>query len=342
MFNLNHLSKILAVSGVCLATLVGCGQAEEKKTATPAPASTDAKTIAVTAIVEHPSLDAVRKGLVEELANQGFKEGENLKVNFQSAQGNTATAGQIAKQFVSENPNAIVAIATPSAQSVVAATTSIPVVFAAVTDPVEAKLVKSWEASGTNVTGMSDQLPLDAQIDLIKKIVPNVQNIGYVYSPGEVNSTVVLKELETKLKPLNINVIPAPAQRTVDISQATRSLQGKVDVIYTSLDNNVVSAYEALYQAAKEMKVPSIASSTETVERGAIAALGVDYTEMGHEAGKIVAKILNGESAGTIKPMTMPKFDLHINTQAAKEIGLELPADLVKEATKVVDTIGKK
>lgn len=337
-----RFSQNLLVASICLSAF-GCSQPSQNTTEqastnassqTPI-ASTDTKTVAITAIVEHPALDAVRQGVLEQLATDGFKEGQNLKVTFQSAQGNTATAGQIAKQFVADNPDVIVAIATPSAQSVVATTKSIPVVFSAVTDPVDAKLVPSWEASGTNVTGGSDLLPLDPQIELMKKVLPTVKNVGYVYSPGEINSTVVLKQLEEKLKPMGINIVPAPAQRSTDIPQATRSLQGKVDMIYTSLDNNVVSAYEALYQAAKEIKVPLVASDTGSVARGAVAALGVNYKTLGQETGKIVTRILKGEQAGSIKPVTMEKLDLYLSPKHAQELGITLSPELIKEATTV-------
>lgn len=337
-----RFSQNLLVASICLSAF-GCSQPSQNTTEqastnassqTPI-ASTDTKTVAITAIVEHPALDAVRQGVLEQLATDGFKEGQNLKVTFQSAQGNTATAGQIAKQFVADNPDVIVAIATPSAQSVVATTKSIPVVFSAVTDPVDAKLVPSWEASGTNVTGVSDLLPLDPQIELMKKVLPTVKNVGYVYSPGEINSTVVLKQLEEKLKPMGINIVPAPAQRSTDIPQATRSLQGKVDMIYTSLDNNVVSAYEALYQAAKEIKVPLVASDTGSVARGAVAALGVNYKTLGQETGKIVTRILKGEQAGSIKPVTMEKLDLYLSPKHAQELGITLSPELIKEATTI-------
>lgn len=354
MFNSSRLARALMIGGVCMASLSACTQSNQNSQS-PTPASSSGsttattttppvagnKTVAITAIVEHPALDDVRKGVISQLASEGFKEGENLKVNFQSAQGNTATAGQIAKQFVADKPDVIVAIATPSAQSVVAATKDIPVVFSAVTDPVEAKLVPSWEASGTNVTGASDFLPLEPQIELMKKIVPTVKNVGYVYSPGEVNSTVVLKDLEAKLKPMGINVVPAPAQRSSDIQQATRSLQGKVDLIYTSLDNNVVSAYEALYQAGKEIKVPLIASDTGSVARGAVAALGVNYEQLGKETGKIVSRVLKGEKAGTIKTYTMQNLDLHISPKHAQEVGLTLPEDLTKQGKVVESTVSK-
>src|SRR5690554_4988450 len=193
MYNKNRFIKTLMWGGVAAAVLTGCNQPANDNAAADnnadTPAATEVKQVAITAIVEHPALDAVRQGVIEELAAEGYEEGKNLEINFQSAQGNTATAGQIAKQFVGDNPDVIVAIATPSAQSVAAATNSIPIVFSAVTDPVEAKLLKSWDGSGTNVTGASDVLPYEPQIDLMKQIIPGLKNVGYVYSPGEVNST---------------------------------------------------------------------------------------------------------------------------------------------------------
>lgn len=295
------------------------------------------KTLAITAIVEHPSLDAVKKGVIDQLAEDGFKEGENLTVNYQSAQGNTATAGQIAKQFVADSPDAIVAIATPSAQSVAAATSTLPIIFSAVTDPIEAKLVPSLDGSGTNVSGASDALPYEPQIDLMKQLIPNLKNVGYVYSPGEVNSTIVLKNLKEKLTPMGINVIEAPAQRSNDIGMAARSLVDKVDAIYTSTDNNVVSAYESLYQVAKEAKIPLIASDTSSVQRGAVAALGVNYYDLGRETGKIVGQVLNGKEIGTIPVYTPKTLDLYVSPKHAQEEGLELPKDLIERAKEVVE-----
>ena len=342
MFNQTRLARALMIGGVCIASLTACNKPTDKPAAangsSPTATANNAagtKAIAITAIVEHPALDAVRKGMLDELAQEGYKDGQNLKVTFQSAQGNTATAGQIAKQFVADKPDVIVAIATPSAQSVVAATKDIPVVFSAVTDPVEAKLVPSWEASNTNVTGASDSLPLDPQLELMKKIVPNLKNLGYVYSPGEVNSTIVLKQLQAKAQPMGVNIVAVPAQRSTDIPQAAKSLQGKVDLIYTSLDNNVVSAYESLYQAAKQIKVPLVAADTGSVARGAVAALGVNYNGLGHETGKIVGRILKGEKAGSIKTVTSPQLDLYVSPKHAQEVGITLPEDLIKQAKEV-------
>ena len=331
-----------AYSALAALVLAACTPAEQKpaaeqgaSAASGAAAPAEMKTVAITAIVEHPALDAVRKGVIEELAAQGYKEGENLKIDFQSAQGNTATAGQIAKKFAGDNPDVIVAIATPSAQSMVAATKTIPVVFSAVTDPVAAKLVPSWEASKTNVTGLSDELPLQPQIDLMKKIVPNLKSVGYVYSPGEVNSTIVLDQLKAALDKDGITVAAAPAQRTTDVPTAARSLKGKADLIYTSLDNNVVSAYESLYKVAVENKLPLVASDTGSVERGAVAALGINYHDMGVATGKMVVRILKGEKAGDIAPQRMEKLDLYVSKKNAAEQGITLSDAVLKEAKEV-------
>ena len=338
----NRFAKALLWGGVCTAILTGCNQpAKDASTdgaaATGSDTSTAMKTVAITAIVEHPALDDVRKGVIDELNEAGFKDGENLKVNFQSAQGNTATAGQIAKQFVADNADVIIAIGTPSAQSVAAATSTIPLVFSAVTDPVEAKLVSKLDGSGTNVTGGSDALPYEPQIELMRQIIPSLKNVGYVYSPGEVNSTIILKNLKEKLSPLGIKVHEAPAQRSTDIAMAARSLEGKVDMIYTSTDNNVVSAYESLYQAAKESKIPLIASDTSSVKRGAIAALGVNYYDLGRETGKIVVRILNGEKAGAIPVYTPQVLDLYVSPKHAKEQGITLPQAVIDKAKEVVE-----
>ncbi len=295
------------------------------------------KRVAITAIVEHPALDQARQGVIDELKDAGYIEGDNLVIEFQSAQGNTATAAQIAKKYAGDNPDVIVGIGTPSAQALLASTRTVPIVYTAVTDPIAANLVRSWEAKGGNVTGVSDHLPLEPQVELIKKIVPTVKNVGFVYSPGEVNSTIVLKELTEILAKDGIKVVAAPAQRTTDIPTAAKSLQGRADVIYTSTDNNVVSAYESMYQAAVQTKIPLIASDTSSAERGAVAALGGDYYGMGRQTGKIVVRILEGEKAGDIPSEKPQKTQLYVNLKAAAQQGVTLPAELIETATKVIE-----
>ena len=277
----NFLKTTLWASLVAL-TLAACGG--DKPTAQADLAASQAKTVAITAIVEHPALDAAGQG-----------------------------------------------------QAIAAATQDIPVVFSAVTDPIEARLVANLENSGNNITGASDALPYEPQIALIQELVPTVKNVGYVFSPGEVNSTVVLKTLKEKLAPLGINVIEAPAQKSSDITQAANSLVGRVDVIYTSTDNNVINAYEALYQVAKTAKIPLISADTSTVERGAVAALGVNYTDLGKEAGKIIARILKGEKPADIPVHISENLDLYISKKHAAEQGIILPQAVIDRATKVVE-----
>ena len=301
-----------------------------------APASAQEKSVAVTAIVEHPALDAVRDGVQAALKEAGYESGKNLKWQYQSAQGNTGTAAQIARKFVGDKPDAIVAIATPSAQAVVAATKSVPVVYSAVTDPVAAKLVPSMEPSKTNVAGVSDVLALDKQIELIKQVVPGAKRIGMVYNPGEANSVVVVKELQKLLPSMGLTLVEAAAPRSVDVSSAARSLIGKVDVIYTSTDNNVVSAYEALVKVGQDAKIPLVASDTDSVKRGAIAALGINYRDLGEQTGRMVVRILKGEKPGEIKSETSSKLELFVNPGAAERQGVKLSDALIKSAAQVV------
>ncbi|UXU87470.1 ABC transporter substrate-binding protein [Burkholderia sp. S-53] len=294
-----------------------------------------AQTVKVLSIVDHPALDAIRDGVRAELKAEGYGD-DKLKWEYQSAQGNTGTAAQIARKFVGDKPDVIVAIATPAAQSVVAATKSVPVVYSGVTDPVAAQLVKGWGPSGTNVTGVSDKLPLDRQVALIKRVVPNAKTVGMVYNPGEANSVVVVKELKEILAKQGMTLKEAAAPRTVDIGPAAKSLIGKVDVIYTNTDNNVVSAYEALVKVANEAKIPLVAGDTDSVKRGGIAALGINYGDLGRQTGKIVARILKGEKPGAIASETSSNLELFANTGAAAKQGVALSPDLVKEAKTVI------
>ncbi|HDL4234088.1 TPA: ABC transporter substrate-binding protein, partial [Mannheimia haemolytica] len=275
--------------------------------------------VAITAIVEHPALDSIRKGVIEELAREGFVDGKNIKIDYQSAQGSTATAAQIARKFVGDKADIIIPITTPSAQPVVAATRSIPIVFSGVTDPVAAKLVKSWEPSGTNVTGISDHKAMAPQVKLIQTLVPDLKAVGYVYSAGEVNSAIVLEELKQEAQKQGFTIVPVAVQRSADIGTAARSLNGKVQAIYISEDNAVVSAYEALHKAALEAKIPVIAADRDTVQRGAVAAYAVNQYDIGVATGKVAARVLKGEKAGTIPIQEVSKLELSINTKTAKE-----------------------
>lgn len=300
------------------------------------PALAQQKSVAVTAIVEHPALDAVRDGVQQGLKQAGFEVGKNLKWQYQSAQGNPGTAAQIARKYVGDRPDVIVAIATPSAQAVAAATKDLPLVYSAVTDPVAAQLVPGMAPSGTNVTGVSDQLALDKQVELIKRVVPQAKRVGMVYNPGEANSVVVVKQLQELLPKSGMTLVEAAAPRSVDVGSAARSLIGKVDVIYTSTDNNVVSAYESLVKVGNDAKIPLVASDTDSVKRGAIAALGINYRDLGVQTGRMVARILKGEKPGDIASETVSKTELHVNPGAAAKQGVTLSDALLKSAAQII------
>src|SRR5690606_21591983 len=177
----------------------------------------DPRVVAITQIVEHPALDAVHEGVKDELAERGYREGENLRLRHESAQRNPAIASRIARKSVGENPDVIVAIATPSAQSVAAAARNVPVVFSAVTDPVAAKLVQSWEAPGANITGVSDMLPIEKHLDMLQRVMPDAKRIGTVYNPGEANAAALIELLEERLQARGMELVKGAATKTSEV-----------------------------------------------------------------------------------------------------------------------------
>ena len=296
----------------------------------------DPRVVAITQIVEHPALDAVHEGVKDELAERGYREGENLRLMHESAQGNSALASQIARKFVGENPDVIVAIATPSAQTVAAAARNVPVVFSAVTDPIAAKLVQSWEAPGANITGVSDMLPIEKHLDMLQRAVPDAKRIGTVYNPGEANAAALIELLEERLQARGMELVKGAATKTSEVLGAARSLVGKADAIYLTTDNTVISAAEAVISVGERSKIPVFAADTATVERGAVAALGFNYYNHGRQTGAMVARVLEGAGTADMPVETMEELDLYVNPEAAERMGVTLPEDLIQEAVKVV------
>jgi len=301
------------------------------------PAKAADVTVAVTAIVEHPALDAVRKGVQDTLAAAGYKEGENLKFLFESAQGNPATAAQIARQFAGEDPSVIVPISTPSAQAVVSATRDIPVVFTAVSDPLGAQLVKNMDKPGGNVTGLSDMSPVAEHIALIKEILPNAKSIGYLYNSGEANSVSLLAVLKTEAEKAGLTVVESAATKSAEVQGAARALVGRADVIYVPTDNTIISALEGAVAVAEEAKLPLFTADTDSVNRGSIAALGFNYYDVGKQTGDIVVRILKGENPGDIAVKVAAGSDLVVNKKAAEKMGVTLPESVLKRANRVVE-----
>ncbi len=293
-------------------------------------------TVATTAIVEHPALDAARDGVRDELAAAGYVEGKNLRVLYESAQGNPATAAQIARKFVGEAPDVIVPISTPSAQAVVSATNEIPVVFTAVTDPVGAKLVGDPKMPGGNVTGMSDLSPIGLHMDLIKEITPDAKTVGVPFNPGEANSVTLMELIKKEAPARGLKVVEAPATKSSEVLGAAQSLVGKADVIYVPTDNTIVSAFEAVVKVGIDNKVPVYAGDTDSVSRGAIAALGFNYYDIGRQTGKMVLRVLKGEAPGSIPVEGVEITELYVNPGMAQKMGVTIPETLVAKAKEVV------
>jgi len=253
--------------------------------------------VSLTAIVDHPALDDTRRGVVDALRDAGYVAGKNLVLEYQSAQGSTATAAQIARKFIGSQPDVIVAMSTPSAQSVVAATRDIPVVAAPVTDPVAAKLVQSWEAAGGNVTGVSDMPLIEQHLALLRKVFPEAKRLAVVYNPGEANSIAMIAQLRT---------LAAQDQWTV-------------------------------LEAAAQSKTPLVSADPGLAARGAAIGIGSNYYDIGRQAGGLVVRILKGEAPGAIAFQVSPVLEMHVNRRAAQQQGVVLSDEVLASATNIID-----
>jgi putative ABC transport system substrate-binding protein len=293
--------------------------------------------LAITQFVKHPSLDAVYQALLTNLKAAGFEEGKNLKVIYENANGNTATAAQIAKNFVSLNPDCIVAIATPSAQALVTATRKypMPIVFAAVTDPIGAKLVSAEREANDWVTGVKDQQPIVAQVKLIQTLLPDLKTLGVLYNPSEINSVEVLKELEKHVQG-HFKIVHAGATSTATVSAAVKQLVGRVDAIYIPTDNTVVSALGSVSKTCASHRTPIFSADPELVQRGILASVGFMYDAVGKKVAEQVASILEGAAPGSI-PVAVPlEQKVYINTKSAADLNIVIPQMLLENVNTIL------
>lgn len=291
--------------------------------------------VAVSQIVEHPALDAVRQGLYDGLQAQGYIDGENLNFDYKTAQGNPAIGVQIARQFVGEKPDVLVGIATPTAQALVAATKHIPIVFTAVTDPVSAKLVNNLEKPGKNVTGLSDLSPVAQHVELIKEFLPKAKTIGVVYNPGEANAVALVELLKASSAAQGLKVIEATALKSADVQSATQVIATRSDVIYALIDNTVASAIEGMIAVTNQTKTPVFSATTTYIDSGSILALGPDYYDIGVQTADYVVAILKGEKAGDLAVNVAKASDLVVNKTAADKLGIVIPKTILDRATQV-------
>lgn len=294
--------------------------------------------VAFTAIVEHPALDAVREGALEELAKLGYASPATLRTSFESAQGQPANAVQIANRLVGQRADVIVAIATPSAQAALGATREIPIVFSAVTDPVAAKLVVNLAKPGGNITGVTDAVSVEEHIAFARTVVPQLKKLGVVYNPGEANSVALIDKLRVAAKAAGVELVESPANKTSDLAAATERLAGKVDALYVPTDNVVASGLEAIVGIARQHKMPTIGGDNSFVKRGVMAAGGgFDYRELGRLTGRMVAEILRGRKPGDIPVTTSTNLEIMVNLDEAKRIGFVIPPAVVARAKTKLD-----
>ena len=295
-----------------------------------------AKKVGVIQLAEHLALDRAYEGFVEGLAEEGFKDGENISIELANAQGDQSNLSTISQNFVSGGKDLVCAIATPAAVSIASNTTTIPIVGTAITDYVAAGLAQSNEAPGKNITGTSDLADLASQMELIQKVMPDLKTLGIIYSSAEENSRVqvnIIKDLAAKA---GIQVVEQTVSNVNDIQQQASELVKKVDAVYAPTDNIISSAMPNLIGITDEAKIPVFCAEAAQVEKGALATRGIDYKALGVQTGKMAARILRGEA----KPETMAiesaeNYKVTVNKKAAEKLGITLPAELLKDADTV-------
>ena len=297
--------------------------------------------IGISQFVEHPALDSAREGFIEGLAEAGFSE-ENVEFIEQNAQADFATAQSIAQQFKSNNLDLILAIATPNAQAAANVITDTPVLFTAVTDPEEAGIVDSMEHPGGNLTGTTDMNPVAQQIELIREFIPEITDLGVLYNPGEVNSVVQVDLVKEAAAEMGIKLHEATVSNSSEVSLAASSLVGDVDAVYVPTDNIIVSALPSVLNITNQNNIPVFASENGQVRQGAIATLGIDYRLLGIQTGKMAARVLNGADTAEMSVESSDELKLYLNTKAAENLGLEIPAAVSDRADVIYEEISQE
>lgn len=308
----------LLVVGILLTSLISLHQlkADKKK---------DVFRIGISQFITHQSLDATREGFVDELAKQGYVEGKNIEIDLQNAQGEQRNLKTISQQLA-ESSDVVLAIATPSAQSLANTTQKTPVVFSAVTDPVSAKLVESREHPGGNVTGTSDQSSdaISTQINLIKKVLPKAKTIGILYTQSEPNSVVQKDEAKRLLEEKGFTVVEKTILDSNNVKAAAESLMAEVDMVFVPTDNIISSTMETVKQVSIKHKVPVFGGSTEMIAVGGLYNYGTNYEELGRQTARMLIRVLKGEKPENIAVELPEKLELHTNQEIADALGIDI------------------
>ena len=314
----------------------------ESTAADTAAADGESYTIGISQFAEHGSLDNCRTGFLEGLKEAGIEEGVNLTVLFDNAQADTATASMISDNYVSQKVDLICAIATPSAMSAYNSCldSDIPVIYTAVSDPVSAGLAKEDKTPEGNITGTADTLPVEAQLKMIREILPDAKTIGIMYTTSEVNSESAIAEYKELAPNYDFEIVDSGISSSADIPLAADTLIGKVDCITNLTDNTVVASLPVILSKASAKNIPVFGSEIEQVKIGCLAAMGLDYVELGKQTGEMAAKVLKGEAkASELNFETIKDAAFYGNTKVAENLGITLPESLTGNAAELFDSI---
>lgn len=317
----------LIVLGLLAATnLVGCVKGEKTIN------KNELIKIGITQLVQHPALDSSREGFLEGLKEKGYVDGDNIEVDYQNAQGDGQTSQTIAQKFTSDKKDLILAIATSSAQAVYNSTKEIPTVFTAVTDPVSAEIAKSWTSSGTNLTGVSDMVPVDKQLELLLKLKPNVKTLGVIFNTSEPNSEVQVEALKEEAKNFNLTIKEIGVTNVNEINQNLSANIKNIDALYTPTDNTVASAFDLIIQIALKYDIPILGAEEAVVEKGGLVSIGIDYFKLGKETAYKAVEILEGKKPENIEITTLSDLSITINEDVANKLGIKIPDEVNKKA----------
>lgn len=333
-------SRVLALGTVIalsLTSLAACGT-DKTNSDDSQSSKKDTKKIGIIQLVEHNALDAAHKGFVDGLAEAGYKDGDKIELLSKNAQGEQANCATIASQLVTANCDLILAIATPAAQAVANETKDIPILVTAVTDPATAKLVKTNDEPGGNVTGTSDMSPIEKQMELLTQLVPNAKKVAMLYCSSEANSTFQVKIAAEAASKLGLESVDATVSESSEIRQVVESLKGKVDAIYAPTDNLISAGMSTVAMVANEIGIPIIAGEEGPCQSGALASYTINYYELGKQTAAQAVQILEGKTTPASMPIEYLKnTDLIINEDAASVLGITIP-DSLKTSAKLIKT----
>ncbi|WP_105142703.1 ABC transporter substrate-binding protein [Streptococcus suis] len=313
----------ISVASMGLLTLAACSSSSEQ-------ASSDVVKVVVLQYMEHESLTAAREGFVAELEANGYKAGEKLVLDYQNAQGDQANLQTISEQLIDGN-DIVLAIATPSAQSLATVSTETPIVFTAVTDPLSADLVESIEKPGGLLTGTSDQAPIDKQVELLGQAVPDAKTVGILYTTSERNSEVQVEQAKELLEKAGYKVVVKGITSSNEVQDATTSLMKDVDALFIPTDNTVASTMTMIGELSLEHKVPVIGGSTDMVDEGGLLTYGTNYEALGRQTAKMAIKIIEGANVSETAVEYPETVSLHVNEEMAQKLGIDTSKLAVSE-----------